>query len=179
MVRSKENPDQTLSEEDKTNLTKNIVEFVTDDKKMQTYLYSNFHQSGILMISQAVMVSPSLYSISKYAETLKAELEYPTLFKKSNLPKHTCGIHIQTNPDGSLEVLSQAMFSDIKTDIENPEYKENYEPLFLSSVRLKISLIDNPEAKDDDPPERKENLDIPFSGYLCYAIKRKRILRHL
>jgi hypothetical protein len=151
---------KALTGEDFDFMTKDIVTFSSSDPLWQAYLNSELYQAGILMLAEAMMKNPPFVTIGKFAELVNSN-DYKQLSTNLETPINcTTEARILTNLDGSLEFHSKCLFSDHKIDTSAPIMSTHKIPSFLAFAKLKIVLIDNPNAKNDDPPEIRKMISI-------------------
>lgn len=149
-----------LTDEDKRKLVIDIIESISSDPLWQAYLYSELHQSGILLIVDAMMKLPMISAGQKWAELLSM-ISYQQLSINDQTPLQcTTKANIQTNPDGSLELQSTCLFSDQAMNLDQPVMNEFKIPSFLASSKLMIRLVDNPNAEKNDPLEVQKMISI-------------------
>lgn len=139
---------EELTKDKKLELAKDVVNFISDDSLWQHYLFSELHQSGILMIAEAMVKNAAIILNEKPIASFKEQI--PGQFTSSH--------NIKINADGNLELDSKFIFSN---RIEGPEdFEKPRYPAFLANAKLIIKLVDNPNAVDDDPLEVKKAISI-------------------
>lgn len=141
-------------------MAERVIPLITDDDLTTILLYAMLHQGGIMHVAESALSNDPLQIFGRAAAATQAS--------KS--------VKITTHKDGHLTILSDAVFNDQgRIDDEGVEV-ENPTPLCVCSVSLDIRLVDNPDAKDDDPPEKKKMASITPSSMTVYVVPGREAL---
>lgn len=140
------NSSSTMSDEMAHTISEKFINLITNYlenpwKDLLPDLFgAEFHQSGIMHVAANALTNDPITTFQSAAGALQKD--------KS--------VKITIHEDGHLTILSHAVFEDIGMIKNEAIEVDNPTPLCVCSVSLDIRLVDNPDAKDDNPPEKKK-----------------------